>query len=109
MARSTQAQKAKILNAAYRLLSRRMSTAESAAVLSRESAISLRQAYRYLEQAARLEEPVAVAEPALPITFKIPGNVIRTLRTYAAANDLALSEVLTRAITEFVARAARHG
>ena len=109
MARSTQAQKAKILNAAYRLLSRRLSTAESAAVLSRESAISLRQAYRYLEQAARLEEPVAVAEPALPITFKIPGNVIRTLRTYATANNLTLSEVLTRAITEFVARASRHG
>lgn len=109
MARSTQAQKAKILNAAYRLLSRRLSTAESAAVLSRESSISLRQAYRYLEQAVQLEQPVVVAEPALPITFKIPGNVIRTLRTYAAANDLTLSEVLTRAITEFVARASRHG
>jgi hypothetical protein len=27
-----------------------------------------------------------------------------TLRTYAAANDLTLSSVLTRAITEFVAR-----
>ena len=109
MARSTQAQKAKILNAAYRLLSRRLSTAESAAVLSRESSISLRQAYRYLEQAVHLEQPVAVAEPALPITFKIPGDVIRTLRTYAAANDLTLSEVLTRAITEFVARASQHG
>jgi NRPS condensation-like uncharacterized protein len=53
--------------------------------------------------------PVTVAEPALPITFKIPGNVIRTLRAYAATNDLTLSDVLTRAITEFVARAARHG
>jgi hypothetical protein len=31
-----------------------------------------------------------------------------TLRTYAAANDLTLSSVLTRAITEFVARASRH-
>ena len=56
-----------------------------------------------------MEGPVTVAEPALPITFKIPGDVIRTLRTYAEANDLTLSEVLTRAITEFVARASRHG
>jgi len=72
MARSTQAQKAKILNAAYRLLSRQMSTAQAAAVLSRQRAISLRQAYRYLEQAAQLDGPVMVAEPALPITFKIP-------------------------------------
>lgn len=109
MARSTQAQKAKILNAAYRLLSQRMGTAESAAALSRENSISLRQAYRYLEQAVQLKQPVAVAEPALPITFKIPGNVIRMLRTYAAANNLTLSEVLTRAITDLVARASRHG
>ena len=109
MARSTQAQKAKILNAAYRLLSRQLSTAESATVLARESAISLRQAYRYLEQAVQLAGPVMAGEPAQPITFNIPGNVIRTLRTYAAANDLTLSEVLTRAITEFVARASRHG
>jgi len=109
MARSTQAQKAKILNAAYRLLSQRMGTAESAAALSRENSISLRQAYRYLEQAVQLKRPVTVAEPALPITFKIPGNVVRMLRMYAAANNLTLSEVLTRAITEFVARASRHG
>ena len=84
MARSTQAQKAKILNAAYRLLSRRLSTAESAAVLSRQSAISLRQAYRYLEQAVQLEQPVAVAEPARPITFRIPGNVVRDDRAMTA-------------------------
>ena len=109
MARSTQAHKAKILNAAYRLLSRQMGTAESAVALSREHTISLRQAYRYLEHAVQLEQPVAVIEPTLPITFKIPGNVIRMLRTYAAANELTLSEVLTRAITEFVARASRHG
>lgn len=109
MPRSTQAQKAKILNAAYRLLSRRLSTAESAEVLSRESAISLRQAYRYLEQAVSLEKPAVVARPSLPITFKIPDDVIRALRTYAAAHQLTLSEVLTRAITELVARASRHG
>jgi hypothetical protein len=82
--------------------------AEAAATLSREEAISLRHAYRYLEEAAQLEQPVTVAEPPLPITFKIPGNVIRALRTYATDNDMTLSEVVTRAIAEFVARARRH-
>jgi hypothetical protein len=109
MARSTQAQKAKRLNAAYRLLSRRMNTAEAAATLSREQAISLRHAYRYLEAAAQLEQPIAVAEPTQPITFKISAKVIRALRVYAAANDLTLSEAVTRAITELVARARPHG
>ena len=53
--------------------------------------------------------PVAITEPTQPITFKISGNVIGALRAYAAAHDLTLSEVVTRAITEFVARASRHG
>jgi hypothetical protein len=85
-----------------------MNMAEAAATLSREEAISLRHAYRYLEQATQLEQPIAIGEPTLPITFKISGNVICALRTYAAANELTLSEVVTRAITEFVARARRH-
>lgn len=109
MARSTQAQKAKRLNAAYRLLARPISLAEAAATLSREHGISLRQAYRYLEEAAQLEQPLKIAEPTQPITFKIPGNVVRALRSYAAAHELTLSEVVTRAIEEFVARARRSG
>ena len=109
MARSTQAQKAIRLNAAYRLLARQMSLAEAAETLVHENAISLRHAYRYLEQAAQLERPLEVAEPAQPISFKIHGNVIRALRTYAAANELTLSAVVTRAIEEFVARRQRDG
>lgn len=108
MARSTQAQKAQRLNAAYHLLERRMSMAEAATLLAHEEAISLRHAYRYLEAAAQLKQPVPIGEPALPITFKIRGTVIRALRTYAETHNLTLSEVVTRAITEFVARVRRH-
>ncbi len=107
MARSTQAQKAQRLNAAYRLLARRMDMAEAAATLSHEEGISLRHAYRYLEEAAHLDEPVSIAEPTQPITFKISGKVIDALRAYAAAHDVTLSEVVTRAITEFLGRARR--
>ena len=104
MARSTQAQKTKRLNAAFRLLARQMSLAEAAATLSRENGISLRHAYRYLEQAAELDRPLEVAAPAQPITFKIPGNVIRALRRYAATHKLTLSEAVTRAIEQFLGR-----
>jgi hypothetical protein len=109
MSRSTQIQKAKRLNAAYRLLARQMSLAEAAETLSHENGISLRHAYRYLEQAAQLERPLKVTEPAQPITLKIPGKVVRALRRYAAANNLTLSEVVTRAIEAFVARVRRDG
>lgn len=82
--------------------------AEAAATLAREQAISLRHAYRYLEEAADLNQPLKIAEPTLPITFKISGDVIRALRAYAAANDLTLSDVVTRAITDYVTRARSH-
>ena len=107
MARSTQAQKAQRLNAAYRLLARRMEMSEAATTLSHEEGISLRHAYRYLEEAAQLDEPVAVVEPTRPITVKISGNVIDALRAYAAAHNVTLSELVTRAIREFLRRARR--
>jgi predicted DNA-binding transcriptional regulator YafY len=109
MARSTQAQKAERLNAAYRLLTQQRTLAQAAADLSRESGVSLRHAYRYLEQAAHLKQPVEIGEPARPITFKVPGDTIRALRAYASVHSLTLSEVVTRAIQTFVARARRHG
>lgn len=75
--------------------------------LSQEETISLRHAYRYLEEAAKLEQPVTVAEPTQPVTFKLSGNLIAAVRAYAAAQDLTLSEVVTRAIAEFLRRARR--
>jgi hypothetical protein len=109
MARSSQAQKATRLNAAYRLLAQGMSMAEAAATLSGDGAISRRQAYRYLNEARALKRPVDVGEPAQPITFKIPADVIRALRVYAADNEQTMSEVVTRAITSWVRHGRRHG
>jgi hypothetical protein len=86
-----------------------MDMAEAAAMLAREHAISLRHAYRYLEEASQLKRPLPIAEPSVPITFKVSGDVIRALRAYAAANELTLSEVVARAIMDYVSRARPHG
>ena len=58
MPRSTKADKARQLNAAHRLLKRNVALREAAQRLSRQFGLSLRQAYRYLEEAAELEAPV---------------------------------------------------
>jgi predicted DNA-binding transcriptional regulator YafY len=109
MPRSTNVQKAARLNAAHRLLAREISLAEAAMILSRDCAISRRQAYRYLQEAQDLGHPVPVGEASLPITLKIPGDVVRNLRGYSASSGMTLSEVVTRAITAFLAAARRHG
>ena len=60
MPRSTKADKARQLNAAHHLLERNVALPEAAQSLSRTFGLSLRQAYRYLEEAARLERPVEI-------------------------------------------------
>ena len=54
MSRATKADQARVVNVAYRLLQQQMELAEAAQALSHQFALSRRQAYRYLEQAATL-------------------------------------------------------
>ena len=57
---------------------------------SRECGISLREAYRYLEEAQAIGRAVPVAEPLVAATLKIPGDVLRQLRAYSATSGLTL-------------------
>jgi hypothetical protein len=108
MARSTKADKARLLNAAHQLLARGEQLSEAAQTLSREFGLSRRQAYRYLEQAAKLERPAPVEEASVPITLKLPASAVRQLRTYAAKSGLTLGESrhpCPQSISEYTARA----
>ena len=109
MPRSTKADKAQLLNAAHRLLERNLELAEAALSLSREFDLSRRQAYRYLEQAAKLGHPVPVEESSIPITLKLPPRTVRVLRAYAASSGLTLGEIVTRALEAFMSALRRHG
>ena len=109
MARSTKADKARHLNAAYRLLERNTELPEAAQRLSREFDLSLRQAYRYLEQAAKLDQPVEVQQASVPITLKLPPRTVQRLRSYARTSGLTLGEIVRRALAGFLSALRRHG
>jgi predicted DNA-binding transcriptional regulator YafY len=102
MARSTRAEKARLLNAAHQLLAHGEQLSEAAQTLSREYGLSRRQAYRYLEQAARLRRPVPVEEASVPISLELPASIVRQLRSYATKTGLPLREVVTRALRAFL-------
>jgi predicted DNA-binding transcriptional regulator YafY len=102
MPRATKAHKARLLNAAYRLIGQRIETAEAARQLADEFALSLRQAYRYLEHAAALSAPVPVVEPTVAITFKLPVSLVRALHAYARRSGLTLGQILTQALAPFL-------
>jgi predicted DNA-binding transcriptional regulator YafY len=109
MARSTKAAKARRLNAAHRLLEGKAELSEAAQSLSREFGLSRRQAYRYLDQAGALSQPVPVEEASIPLTLKLPPSAVRLLRSYASQSGLTLGEIVTRALTAFLSGLRRHG
>ena len=109
MARSTKADKARLVNAAHRLLKRDLPLSVAADRLSGEFALSRRQAYRYLEHAADLAKPVPVMEASIPITLKLPPGTVRLLRSYAARSGLAIGEIVARALRAFLSTLRRHG
>ncbi len=109
MARSTRTEKAERLNAAFDLLVRGFSLPEAAEALVEQFDLSLRQAYRYLQQARIIKRPVAVSEPMIPITIKVPGEVALKLRAYAKASGLTIGETVARAVLRFLAQVHRRG
>jgi hypothetical protein len=109
MSRSTKAEKARQLNAARKLLEGSAELSEAAQSLSRGFDLSLRQAYRYLEEAARLKQPVAIVEVTVPITLKLPPTTVRLLRAYAKSSGLTIGTVVTRALATFLGALKGHG
>jgi hypothetical protein len=109
MPRSTKADKARQLNVAHRLLKRNVALPDAAQRLAQQFGLSLRQAYRYLEEAAELDGPVEVAEATVPITLKLPPTTVRVLRAYARSSGLTLGVIVTRALGAFLGALRRHG
>ncbi len=109
MSRSSNPERAQRLNAAFDLLAQGSTLAEAAAALTQEFGLSRRQAYRYLQEAQGIERPVLVSSPTVPITIKIPEDVVIQLRSYAQSSGLTIGDIVARALVNFLDKLRRHG
>jgi len=109
MPRASETQKAERLNRARDLLRQFEQFSDAVEQLARDCSISPRQAYRYLEQAQRLKQPVPPSEAKLAFTVKIPQSLIRRVRAFAAAKGLSISEVVSRALLALLPRGRGRG
>jgi len=109
MTRSTRAEMVQRLNAAFDLLARGRNLAEAAAVMAEEFGLSQRQAYRYLQEAQGIKRPLPAAMPTVPITIKVPEDVVVKLRAHAQDSGLTIGEVVARAVLRWIAQERRHG
>lgn len=109
MGRASDAQKAERLNRARSLLHEFDQLPEAVERMAQECSISPRQAYRYLQQAERLKEPLAVSEPKLAFTVKLAPSLIQRVRLYASVKNLSISEVVSRALLAVLPRGRGRG
>ena len=77
--------------------------------LAQDFSISPRQAYRYLEQAQGLREPLPPSEVKLAFTVKLPHSLVQRVRTFAAAKGLSIGEVVSRVLLALLPRGRGRG
>jgi hypothetical protein len=46
---------------------------------------------------------------SIPITIKMPADVVAQLRTFAAASDMTIGETVAHAVRTFLTKVGRHG
>src|SRR5262245_49419516 len=100
-------QQAERINAAADLAGAGVPAAEAARVLAGRFAVSVRQARRYVDQAAAGGRMV-VPEAKVVFTVKLPVALAGRVRAYAREHHAAISAVVARALSEFLDRGRRN-
>jgi hypothetical protein len=95
------------VNAAADLLEAGVPAAEAARVLAGRFGVSVRQARRYADQ-ARASGRAEVPEESVVFTVKLPAALAGRVRAHARESGTTISAVVTRALTEFLARGRRN-
>ena len=85
MGRASDAQKIERLNRARRLLQQFDHLPDAVSAIVRDCRISPRQAYRYLEQAQRLKQPLAVGDAKVAFTVKVSRSLVERVRSHVSS------------------------
>jgi hypothetical protein len=105
--RASSGEHAERVNAAAQLAGAGMPAGEAARVLAARFGCSLRQARRYVDQAAASGR-VPVPEPGVVFTVKLPGRLAAAVREHARASGRTISAVVAQALEEFLAGGRRN-
>jgi predicted DNA-binding transcriptional regulator YafY len=89
------------LNAAVALLEAGVPVGQAARVLAGRFGVSVRQARRYVDQAA-VSGRVPVPEASVVFTVKLPAGLAERVRAHARDRGWTISAVVTHALTEFL-------
>jgi hypothetical protein len=109
MPRASNMKKAERLNLARTILLEHEYLPDAIEQLTRSCSISRRQAYRYIEIAKQLKNPVPVGDVKVSFTVKLSQNLVDRIHSYAASTGLTLSEIVSRALLALLDRGGGRG
>jgi hypothetical protein len=109
MSRSTNAERAQRLNAAFDLLSHGCTFARATVLLSEQFGLSQRQSHRYVREAQAIKRPAPIVAPGVPITIKVPEEIAAQLRAHAQATGCTIGDCVSRAVLAMLAAESRRG
>jgi len=95
------------INAAAELAEAGVPAAEAARVLATRLGCSVRQARRYVDQAAA-DGRVRVPEASTVFTVKLPAGLAARVRAQAREAGITISALVTQALEEFLSRGHRN-
>jgi len=98
VAKSSEAEKARRVNATINLLEQRTSASRVLAELVARYGLSRRQAYRYLQQAQRAASPLPVPDQKSVFTVKLPRTLIAQVRRQARQQRSSISAWVERTL-----------
>lgn len=101
--RASASEHAARVNAAADLAAAGLPAAQAARLLAGRAGCSVRQARRYVDQAATVGR-VEVPEATVVFTVKLAGRLALAVRTHAQASGRTISAVVAQALEEFLAR-----
>lgn len=100
--KSTKSELTQRINAALSLMRKYNSTSEATNMMVEQYSISKRQAYRYVEQANKIGEQVAVPDPKIAFTVKLSQKLVQRLREHAKHTEKKLSTIVTQSLEDFL-------
>lgn len=106
MNRSSAQQRNERINLVISLLKQYPSSTQVISELQTRFGISQRQAYRYVQEAEKATRLLAIPEPKIVFTVKLPISLVQRLREFAKSKRQSISDVTARALERILNRRA---
>jgi len=102
MTRSKNSELTYRINETLLLLRRRLPPSQITRELIERFRVSKVQAYRYIRAAQKSKQIVPIPEEKSVFTVKIPQSIIQRIKSFAKSGGISISEVVRRALEEFL-------